>query len=208
MGNPNIFLAVLSVTLQAANTYAFDIFFFISEETKSLYLQTANEIGMNFDKIEKKDLVQKIGFNDVRALFFQFQENGMTVYLNKEQVRLYQEVMEPFGEAPAYSKITWRVQEDLAVTVNNVEITESKYSVIYIYEIGSDHYFRKFCLYVRLPSVNTFSKSRSTKQNSSENSDRCWRDCGSGRVDHCLVLICLFYRSRAWLSYFLWLRTN
>ena len=51
---------------------------------------------------------------------------------------------------------------------------------------GSDHYFRTCCL-----SVSYFSKYRKTKQLSSENSDRFWRDRGSGRVDHwwhtCLV---------------------
>ena len=43
------------------------------------------------------------------------------------------------------------------------------------------------------------SKSRKTKQSSSENSDRHLRDCGSGRVDHwwhaCLVI---FYFTFPW----------
>ena len=49
----------------------------------------------------------------------------------------------------------------------------------------SDHYFRTWCLYFR-PSVRLYpiSKSRKIKQFSSENSNRYWRDCGSGRVDH------------------------
>ena len=51
---------------------------------------------------------------------------------------------------------------------------------------------RVFC-----PSVRPlFSKSRKIKQHSSENSDRYWRDCGSGRVDHgwhtCLVKVKVF----------------
>ena len=46
---------------------------------------------------------------------------------------------------------------------------------------GSDHYFRTWCLYVRL-SVPTFQNLAKTKQLSSENDDRYWRDCESGRV--------------------------
>ena len=47
---------------------------------------------------------------------------------------------------------------------------------------SSDHYFYTWYLYVS-PSL-TFSKLRQTKQSSSENSDRYWRDCGSDRGDH------------------------
>ena len=51
---------------------------------------------------------------------------------------------------------------------------------------------RVVCPYVR--SCPHFSKSRKTKQLSSDNSGRYWRDCVSGQVDHwrhtCLVFGC------------------
>ena len=55
------------------------------------------------------------------------------------------------------------------------------------YHVGSDHFFRTWCPYfpsVR-PSVRPhYSKLRKTKQFSSENNDRFWRDCGYDQVDH------------------------
>ena len=45
---------------------------------------------------------------------------------------------------------------------------------------GSDHNFHPWCLYIS----PQFLKSHITKQISSENSDRYWQGCGSGRVDH------------------------
>ena len=47
---------------------------------------------------------------------------------------------------------------------------------------GSDHYFRTCCLYVR-PSVRPHFQNLA-KQNEVQDSDRYWRDCGSGLMDH------------------------
>ena len=61
--------------------------------------------------------------------------------------------------------------------------------------VGSDHWSLFSHVLSVHPSVRShFSKYRKTKQLSSENSDRYWRDCGSGRVDHwryTFLVICL-----------------
>ena len=65
---------------------------------------------------------------------------------------------------------------------------------------GSDHCFHTWCLYVRPSPLFKMSQNK-TKQISSENSDRYWRDCGSVHVDHWWHTSCHHY---SW-KFVLWL---
>ena len=80
---------------------------------------------------------------------------------------------------PIYAGCISLVERNLLEVRFEILLLSQASFLLLIHSAGSDHVFTHV--------VRPFSKSCKTKQISSENYVHYWRDCGSGRVDHCLV---------------------